>query len=112
MQRVDMAFWLAGDILLKTDKMAMAHSLESRVPFLDKKVFEFASTLPVSQKVSPDQTKIALREAAERAIPARLGPEAQARIPYADRRLAARKASSTSACTTLSRAPRPSSSSM
>ena len=69
MQRVDMAFWLAGDILLKTDKMAMAHSLESRVPFLDKKVFELASTLPVSQKVSPDQTKIALREAAERAIP-------------------------------------------
>lgn len=69
MQRVDMAFWLAGDILLKTDKMAMAHSLESRVPFLDRKVFELASTLPVSQKVSPDQTKIALRKAAERAIP-------------------------------------------
>jgi asparagine synthase (glutamine-hydrolysing) len=69
MQRVDLSFWLVGDILLKTDKMAMAHSLESRVPFLDKKVFELAATLPVDQKVSSDQTKIALREAAERAIP-------------------------------------------
>ena len=69
MQRVDLSFWLVGDILLKTDKMAMAHSLESRVPFLDKKVFELASTLPVDQKVTSDQTKRALRKAAEYAIP-------------------------------------------
>ena len=69
MQYVDLWFWLVGDILLKTDKMSMAHSLESRVPFLDRKVFELAASLPISMKVSGDQTKIALREAAERAIP-------------------------------------------
>ena len=69
MQYVDLAFWLAGDILLKTDKMAMAHSLESRVPFLDRRVFEVAATVAPLQKVGPHQTKIALREAAMRAIP-------------------------------------------
>ena len=69
MQHVDLAFWLVGDILLKTDKMAMAHSLESRVPFLDRRVFEIAATVTTPQKVSDHQTKIALRQASERTIP-------------------------------------------
>ena len=69
MQYVDLWFWLVGDILLKTDKMSMAHSLESRVPFLDREVFALSATIPVSQKVSEHQTKIVLRRAAERAIP-------------------------------------------
>ena len=69
MQYVDLWFWLVGDILLKTDKMSMAHSLESRVPFLDREVFSMSATVPTSQKVSESQTKIALRQAAERAIP-------------------------------------------
>lgn len=69
MQHVDLSFWLVGDILLKTDKMAMAHSLESRVPFLDREVFNLAASIPTRQKVSEVQTKIALRQAAERAIP-------------------------------------------
>ena len=69
MQYVDLWFWLVGDILLKTDKMAMAHSLESRVPFLDRGVFDLASTVPTDQKVGASQTKVALRRAAERTIP-------------------------------------------
>jgi len=69
MQHVDLWFWLAGDILLKTDKMAMAHSLESRVPFLDREVFRLASTVPTPQKVGGGQTKRALRRAAEGAVP-------------------------------------------
>ena len=39
MQYIDINFWLQGDILLKADKMSMAHSLESRVPFLDINIF-------------------------------------------------------------------------
>ena len=69
MQYVDLFFWLVGDILLKTDKMSMAHSLESRVPFLDKRVFEVSATVPTRLKADNEQTKLALREAAERAIP-------------------------------------------
>lgn len=69
MQYIDMNFWLVGDILLKTDKMSMAHSLESRVPFLDKEVWSVARTLPTSQKVDVATTKIALRGAAEKLLP-------------------------------------------
>lgn len=69
MQYVDLFFWLVGDILLKTDKMSMAHSLESRVPFLDKEVFNVSRTIPTRFKADGDQTKITLRAAAERAIP-------------------------------------------
>ncbi len=52
MQYIDANFWLPGDILLKADKMSMAHSLESRVPFLDRKVFELSRTLPVDQRLN------------------------------------------------------------
>ena len=46
MQYVDLYTWLRGDILVKADRMSMAHSLELRVPFLDKEVFEVAADRP------------------------------------------------------------------
>lgn len=66
MQYIDLNFWLIGDILLKADKMSMAHSLESRVPFLDKEVFALASKIPTKFKVTDGNTKVAFREAAHR----------------------------------------------
>ena len=64
MQYIDINFWLIGDILLKADKMSMAHSLEVRVPFLDKEVFNVARTLPTKYKVNKSNTKYAMRKAA------------------------------------------------
>ena len=64
MQYTDLHLWLAGDILLKADKMSMANSLELRVPFLDREVFEIAKKIPTKYRVSKKQTKIALRKAA------------------------------------------------
>ena len=69
MQAIDIKFWLTKDILLKADKMTMANSIEARTPFVDKKVFEIASTLPMQYKVSKNNTKVALRQAAKQAIP-------------------------------------------
>ncbi|MGL4522869.1 MAG: asparagine synthase (glutamine-hydrolyzing), partial [Bacilli bacterium] len=69
MQYIDMYTWLRGDILLKADRMTMAHSLELRVPFLDKEVFRVASTLPSKLKVSETQTKMILREAVKGIVP-------------------------------------------
>lgn len=69
MQYADLFFWLVGDILLKTDKMSMAHSLESRVPFLDREVFGVSSRIPTRLRLDDEQTKIPLRMAAERNIP-------------------------------------------
>lgn len=75
MQQVDLQLWLAGDILLKADKMSMAHSLELRVPYLDKEVFALAAALPATAKANARMTKIALRQAAARTLP----PSAAAR---------------------------------
>ncbi|WP_096200517.1 asparagine synthase (glutamine-hydrolyzing) [Bacillus sp. FJAT-45350] len=69
MQYIDMHTWLRGDILVKADRMTMAHSLELRVPFLDNKVFEVASELHSSLKVTKETTKYALRKALEGIVP-------------------------------------------
>lgn len=71
MQYLDINMWLMGDILLKADKTSMANSLELRVPFLDKKVFELASGLPLNCRVDTGSTKLSLRKAAEKTLPAR-----------------------------------------
>ncbi len=69
MQYIDIHFWLIGDILLKADKMSMAHSLEVRVPFLDRKVFDVARRIPTEYKVTKENTKFAMRQAAHRHLP-------------------------------------------
>ena len=71
MQYVDLYTWLRGDILVKADRMSMAHSLEVRVPFLDREVFDVAATIPVDLKLPPrsDATKFALRQALREVVP-------------------------------------------
>ena len=69
MQAIDLDFWLVKDILLKADRMTMASSIEGRVPFIDKEVFKVASSLPIDYKVTKENTKVALRDAAKRVIP-------------------------------------------
>lgn len=69
MQYVDVHTWLRGDILLKADRMTAAHSLEVRVPFLDRKVFEVASKLPTQLKTGYGTTKYILRKAVEEIVP-------------------------------------------
>ena len=68
-QYLDLKLWLPGDILLKADKMSMAHSLELRVPFLDKEVMSMAAKLPREQRVKGDITKLALRAASNEVLP-------------------------------------------
>ncbi|UOQ46089.1 asparagine synthase (glutamine-hydrolyzing) [Halobacillus salinarum] len=69
MQYIDIHTWMRGDILLKADKMTMAHSLELRVPFLDKEVFNVASGIPVDMKIAEGTTKHILRQASRGIIP-------------------------------------------
>ena len=69
MQAIDIHFWLIKDILLKADRMTMANSLEGRVPFTDREVFRTASSLVTEYKVTKENTKVALRDAAKRVIP-------------------------------------------
>jgi asparagine synthase (glutamine-hydrolysing) len=71
MQYVDLYTWLRGDILVKADRMSMAHSLELRVPFIDKGVFNVAASVPVELKLPPRsvETKFALRRALDGVVP-------------------------------------------
>lgn len=69
MQYLDMNLWLPEDILLKADKMTMAHSLELRVPFLDKEMMEIASKIPDNYKITPDTTKYVFRKTAYEKLP-------------------------------------------
>ena len=81
MEYCDLNLWMVGDILLKADKMSMANSLELRVPFLDRKVFELACRIPTNCKVNAQQTKIAMRGAAEMTIPAKTADKKKLGFP-------------------------------
>ncbi|MBO5342856.1 MAG: asparagine synthase (glutamine-hydrolyzing) [Ruminococcus sp.] len=77
MQYLDLHMWMAGDILLKADKMSMANSLELRVPFLDKEVMALAEKIPTKYRVTHQNrtddtkyiTKYAMRLAAKKDTP-------------------------------------------
>lgn len=69
MQYIDIHTWLWGDILAKADKMTMAHSLELRVPFLDREVARFARTIPDRLKFKNGATKYLLRKASQAFVP-------------------------------------------
>jgi asparagine synthase (glutamine-hydrolysing) len=69
MQYLDINLWMVQEILLKADKMSMAHSLELRVPLLDLEIFRLARTIPPAFKVTHTTTKLAFRRAASRRIP-------------------------------------------
>lgn len=85
MQYLDLHMWMAGDILLKADKMSMAHSLELRVPFLDKKVMELAGRIPTKYRVNKENTKYAMRLAAKRNIPDKVANKKKLGFPVPTR---------------------------
>jgi len=69
MQQADMEGYLTDDILVKVDRAAMAVSLETRAPFLDRDVVEFAWSLPMSMKLRDGRGKWILRQLLDRHVP-------------------------------------------
>jgi len=65
----DQKYYLADDILVKSDRISMAHSLEVRPPFLDHRIVEFANRLPASLKVSGSRQKIVLQQLMKDKLP-------------------------------------------
>jgi asparagine synthase (glutamine-hydrolysing) len=81
MQLVDINTWLPGDILVKADRMTMAHSLELRVPFLDTEVMAVASRLAREEKIGSGTTKAALRAAMSEVLPPAAAQRAKLGFP-------------------------------
>ena len=68
---LDQMYYLPDDILYKSDRMSMAHSLEVRPPFLDHRIVEFAARLPENLKIRGGAAEIVLRELMKDIAPGR-----------------------------------------
>lgn len=68
-QYLDMKTYLVGDILTKVDRASMAHALEVRVPLLDHKFIEWASSLPADMKLKRQEGKYILKKSLEPLLP-------------------------------------------
>jgi asparagine synthase (glutamine-hydrolysing) len=66
---VNMTTYLPGDLLVKTDRMTMANSLEARCPFLDQEFLEFSCAIPTKLKLKGMTTKYILKRALQGIVP-------------------------------------------
>jgi asparagine synthase (glutamine-hydrolysing) len=69
MQYLDMNFYMAEDILTKVDRASMAVSLETRAPFLDPRIGQFAASLPIDYKLRGNKGKYILKKSVEGLLP-------------------------------------------
>jgi asparagine synthase (glutamine-hydrolysing) len=68
--KFDQKYYLPDDILVKSDRMSMAHSVEVRPPYLDHRIVEFAATLPASLKIRGSRQKFLLKDIMKDKLPA------------------------------------------
>ena len=90
-QLVDINTWLAGDILVKADRMTMAHSLELRVPYLDREVMAVAMRLARREKIGPDDHEGGAASGSEPSAAHRSNGAGQAGFPRPHRPVAERR---------------------
>jgi len=69
LQHIDMETYLPGDILVKMDRMSMAHSIEARVPLLDQQLIEMVNAMPADFKIQHRKRKMVLKKIAQKYLP-------------------------------------------
>ena len=75
----DMQYWLSDDLLVKVDRMTMAHSVEARAPFLDSDLMCAAFSLRGKYKMNGKQGKLILRNSVEKFFPVDIGKKVASR---------------------------------
>lgn len=85
-QMIDTFVYLPGDLMVKADRMTMAHGLELRSPFLDHILVEYAATIPTNMKIHGLSQKTVLKRAFKGVLPSEIlsRPKAGFSIPYSD----------------------------
>ena len=68
----DLKNYLPGDLLVKVDRASMNYGLETRMPFLNKKVYEFSDKIPMKYKIDKNFSKIILKDILYRYVPKKL----------------------------------------
>ena len=68
----DRKYYLPGDLLVKVDRASMNFGSETRMPFLNKKVYEFSDKIPMKYKVDKNFSKIILKDILYRYVPKKL----------------------------------------
>ena len=91
----DQKYYLPDDILVKSDRMSMAHAVELRPPFLDDRIVEFAATLPASLKIRGPQQKFLLKELMRDKLPSVYSAEKKNRLRHSGARMDSWSPSST-----------------
>jgi len=81
----DQSVWLPNNLLERGDRMTMAASIEARMPFLDTRLAEFASAMPEQYRIEHSNTKVVLRNAVNRILPAEIinRPKVGFKVPIA-----------------------------
>ena len=93
----DLSVYLADDILVKVDRMAMATSLETRAPFLDADVMELAFSMPAHLKIRNGERKWVLKQAMKGIVPETHPHAEEGRVQHPDEELAAARAAAADA---------------
>lgn len=72
LMEIDKNIYLKGDILHKVDRAGMYYGLETRIPFLNSKIVNFSSVIPVDFKIQQNQTKYIVKELAKKYLPKKI----------------------------------------
>ena len=69
MMEIDKKIYLKGDILHKVDRAGMYYGLETRIPFLNSKIINFSSAIPLDLKIRDNESKYIVKELAKKYLP-------------------------------------------
>ena len=82
MMNIDKLTYLPDDILVKVDRASMYYSLETRVPFLDKRIIKLSNSIPLEYKISKNKGKVLLKDILKKYLPDQYLKQTKKDLPF------------------------------